>query len=313
MAEYTGAFLEPAAERISDKLIAELNLPVDIRAITPKVAAISPLTQAAMQRTASQAGLGTLGFDPTTGEVTSVGAGTGISAYEPYVQRAEQAYQAATGMVSPTAYQQYMSPYQQEVLDATEKLLAEQRASGRAQLGSEAIGAGAYGGARAGVQQAEYERQRDLFDAAQLAQLRQAGYEQAVKQAQAAGTTLQNLGQRQAALGQTQQALESGIASQIGALGTGAQQYSQALLEAQRQGNVLGLEYPLSRLAAGTSVLSPLIGGYPGAPIPSPLSQLGTDPIQTALGSFAGTFKGLQPATQAVGQGLGGLFPGTFG
>jgi len=57
-----------------------------------------------------------------------------------------------------------MSPYQQEVISATQKLLSEQRAAGRPQLASTAIQAGAYGGGRAGVAQAEYERQRDIFD-----------------------------------------------------------------------------------------------------------------------------------------------------
>ena len=89
--------------------MTQLGRPMDIGAISPKVAEVSPLIQAAQQRSATEAGLGSLQFDPTTGAVTGVGTGTGVAAYEPYLQAA----QAATG---PTAYQAYMSPYQQEVL-----------------------------------------------------------------------------------------------------------------------------------------------------------------------------------------------------
>ena len=42
-------------------------------------------------------------------------------------------------MFDPNAYKQYMSPYQTEVIDATQQLLNEQRASGRSQLAANAI------------------------------------------------------------------------------------------------------------------------------------------------------------------------------
>ena len=300
--EYTGSFLEPGGERITDLLMAELQQPVDIAAITPKVAAVSPLTQQAMQRTATQAGLGTLGFDPTTGEVTGVGTGTGIAAYEPFTQ-------AATQALGPSGYEAFMSPYQQEVLQATQQLLGEQRAAGRPQLAATAIGAGAYGGGRAGVAQAEYERQRDIFDAAQLAQLRQAGYESAVNQAQLAGQALRGIGAQQAGLGTTQQALEAGVQKQLGATGAGAQTYSQSLLEAVRQGNVLGAEYPLARLSTATNILSPLIAGAAAAPTPT--APLLTNPALTGLQGFAGTYGLLSgPTQQAQRSGLGSLYFG---
>jgi hypothetical protein len=78
-------FLEPFGEKLSDLTIAELQKPIDIGAISPQVAQLSPLLQAAQQRTATQAGLGTLQFSPT-GQLTGVGAGTGIAAYQPYLQ-----------------------------------------------------------------------------------------------------------------------------------------------------------------------------------------------------------------------------------
>ena len=47
-----------------------------------------------------------------------------------------------------------MSPYQTEVLQATEDLLAEQRATGRQSISDQAYNAGAFGGGREGVQRA---------------------------------------------------------------------------------------------------------------------------------------------------------------
>jgi hypothetical protein len=63
-----------------------------------RIAGQNVLTQAAQQQAATQAGLGTLTFDPTTGAVTGAGAGTGVAGYQPYLQQAAaysgpQAYQ----------------------------------------------------------------------------------------------------------------------------------------------------------------------------------------------------------------------------
>jgi hypothetical protein len=79
-------FLEPFGEKLSDYTIAELQKPIDIGAISPQVAQLSPLVQAAQQRTATQAGLGSLQFSPTTGALTGIGPGTGVAAYQPYLQ-----------------------------------------------------------------------------------------------------------------------------------------------------------------------------------------------------------------------------------
>ena len=318
---YPAPFLEPAAERISDLIQSELRQPVDIASITPQVAASSPLVQAAQQRTATAAGLGALQFDPTTGALTGAGTGTGVASFEPFIQQAQTALgqaqtdiAAARGQIDPSAYQAYMSPYQQEVIDATQRQLDEQRAAGRAQLAASAISQGAFGQGRGQVAQAEYERQRDITDVGILSQLRQAGFEQAQQAARQAGLDLSslgtqqmNLGQRQAGLGTTQQTLESGITAQLGRTGTGAQQFAQSLLEAQRQQNVLGLEYPLSRLGTAVNVLSPLISG--AAAYQQPSAPLLTNPAIAGIQGLAGTYGLLQGPTQQAGRtGIGSLF-----
>lgn len=278
---YPQPFLEPLGERLSDVLASTLpaeGQAFDVTGITPQVAQVSPLIQQAQQRTATQAGLGTLQFSPDTGAVTGVTPGTGIAQYEPFLERAE-------ALLDPSAYQSYMSPYQQEVIDTTQALLDEQRAAGRTRLAAEAIGQGAFGSGREGVQRAEYERQRDISDAAQIAAIRQQGLQQAqALQQQALGNVT--------TLPQIQQQLGRGITQELGLAGTGAQQYSQSILDAARQANVIGQTFPLQQLAGATNIFGGIAQGTPGAVYNPP--QV-TSPALTAAQAFGTVYGGLAP------------------
>ena len=233
---YPAPFLEPIGESLGEVLAGQIpgvGQQFDVSTIAPQVAQINPFLQAAQQQTATQAGLGTLQFSPNTGAVTGVGQGTGVAAYEPYLQRAE-------ALLDPNAYKQYMSPYQTEVIDATQRLLNEQRAAGRQELSDLAYNRGAFGGARQGVAQAEYERQRDVSDAATIAALRQQGLTSA-QQLQQQG--ISNL----SAFPQLQQNLARGVTQELGLAGTVPSPYysptpvtSPALTAAQAFGSVYG-------------------------------------------------------------------------
>jgi hypothetical protein len=279
------AFLEPFAEKITDILaqqIAPIGEGLDISGITPKVAAVSPLVQQAQQRAVTQAGLGQLQFDPTTGEVAGVGAGTGVAAFEPFVQEAQR-------LAAPEQYQAFMSPFQTEVLDATQALLDEQRAAGRAGQAADAITAGAFGGGREGVRRAEYERQRDIYDAGILANLRQQGLQQAQ-------TLQQQALANQLGIGQAQQQLDITATSRLGQAGTGAQAYSQSVLDAIRQGNILAEEFPLQQLGRATNIFSPLLQGQ--AALQTPATPIGTSPGLAAAQAFGATFGPVLQSTQ---------------
>ena len=269
-------FLEPFAERITTLLGEQLpktGTPMDVSGLTPKVAAVSPFIQQAQQQIASQAGLGSLQFGPT-GEVTGIGAGTGVAAFEPYLQSAE-------ALAAPGAYQQFMSPYQQQVISETEKQLAEARARGRTELGAQAIKAGAFGGGRADIARAEYERQRDITDAGILANLRQQGL-------QRAQTLQQQALANQLGLGEAQQTFQSGITKALGAAGTGAQAYSQSVLDAIQQGNVLAETFPTQKLQQISSVFTPLLTGAPA--YSQPTAPIMTSPGLTAAQAFGSVF-----------------------
>jgi hypothetical protein len=208
--------------------------------------------------------------------------GQGLGAYQPYLQAA----QAATG---PTAYQQYMSPYQQDVINTTLAQYDIQAAKGLPALAAQAIGAGAYGGGREGVQRAEYQTQSDLNRALLQAQLQQQGFAQA--QNLAANQYSQQLG----LAGQAQGLLGAQI-SGLSALGQQQQAQQPAQLEAQKQLEYQRIYQPLQTAQAYGAGIAPLIQGYPQATqqtiAPSPSA------LQTGLGTLAtlaGIYRSFQP------------------
>jgi hypothetical protein len=275
---YPAPFLEPIGESLGEVLAGQIpgvGQQFDVSTIAPQVAQINPFLQAAQQQAATQAGLGAVQFSPTTGAVTGIGQGTGIAAYQPYLDKAE-------ALFDPNAYKQYMSPYQTEVIDATQQLLNEQRASGRSQLAANAINAGAFGGGRSGVALAEYERGRDISDAATLAALRQQGLTSA-QQLQQQGIT--NL----TAMPTLQQGLQGNLISQLGLTGTGAQQYSQSLLDAVQQGNLMAQQFPYQQLQQQANVFATLAGASPGMPA----QPMVTSPALTAAQAFGTVYGGL--------------------
>ena len=144
-----------------------------------------------------------------------IGAQINTAAYDPKVAAqtqlqtgASQAAQGLGSLVGPDAYQPFMSPYQQGVMDTTLAEFDRQQAINQTGLRDQAIGAGAYGGARQGIMQQQFMNQGAVDRAALQAQLLNQGFMQAQ---QAAGTDLaarQGLGQYQQALGQADQGFE---------------------------------------------------------------------------------------------------------
>ena len=82
-------------------------------------------------------------------------AGAGIGAYQPYITQAS----AYTG---PTGYQSFMSPYQQDVIDATMLEYDKQATKGMQGIADLATRSGNLGGGREGVMRSEYQTQSDL-------------------------------------------------------------------------------------------------------------------------------------------------------
>ena len=273
-------YLEAAGQSYLDlltKRVAQAPTAAELQAMSPQVAGQNVLTQQAQQQAATQAGLGALTFDPTTGAVTGVGTGTGIAGYEPFLQQAQQ-------YTGPQAYQQFMSPYQQDVISTTLSEFDRQRQIAQQQIGAQAIQQGAFGGAREGIQQAEFGAQTLQDRAALEAQLRQQGFQQAnILAAQAFG--------QQGQLATLQPTLEAQQVQQLGAAGTQNLAYQQAVLDAQRQAAQFQYQEPFTRLQALGSGIGGLLSGYPqpGFSQTSAPSQQAS-PLSQALSAGAGIY-----------------------
>ena len=236
----------------------------------------------------------------------------GIGAYQPYLQTAQAAQQQAgvlagqAGQFSgPQGYQQFMSPYQQDVINATLTEFDTQAAKGIPNIAAQAVGAGVLGGGREGVMRSEYQATSDRNRAALQAQLLQQGFGQAQQAAQQAFQNQQALANQQLGLG----AAATGLGSQqqaflgqdVGALSTlGAQNQAQrqAELSAQQQLAQQQLQQPLTAAQQyGTGVTS-LIAGYPGQTTQT--VQPSPNPLATAIGA-GGTLAGIYRAFNQPG------------
>jgi hypothetical protein len=235
--------------------------------------------------------------DPLQAQAQRI-ATQGIGAYQPFLNRAQAAQTAAGGLTGPQAYQQFMSPYQQDVIDTTLKEFDTQAAKGLPALAAQAINAGAFGGGREGVQRAEYQQASDRNRAALQAQLLQQGFGQAQNAAQQAFLNQQTLGSQQLNLGGQQQAFLGQDVGALTTLGAQNQAFRQAQLQAQQQLAQQQLNQPLTAAQQyGTGVTS-LIAGYPGQT--TQINQPGPSPIATAIGA-GGTLAGIYRAFNEPG------------
>jgi hypothetical protein len=152
------------------------------------------------------------------GAVPTGFAGIDPSKYAPTIAAESQLQQdartAAGGLGSltgPQAYQPYMSPYQQQVIDATLSEFDRNQAIQQTAQRDRAIQAGAYGGGREGVMAAESARGSEMNRANLQAQLLAQGFQQAQAAAAQDLAARQGLGQYQQAMGQAGQAQQQAI------------------------------------------------------------------------------------------------------
>jgi hypothetical protein len=204
---------------------------------------------------------------------------------------------AAAGRTGPTAYQDFESPYQSAVRDATLAKFDEQAAMRQQAITDQQAQLGVLGSGRAGVQTAEYQRKSDLDRALLQAQLNQSGFTQANQlaaqafgqQGQLAGLT-SGLANQQLGLAQTVPAL----GQQALGIGTGLTgqdfQFRQAQSDAAREANRMQQFEAVDRLARlgqGITGLTPGAGTVTtqtGVPAASP------SPIGSALTAGLGAF-----------------------
>jgi len=239
------------------------------------------------------------GEDPL--QTKAIDAATqGVGAYSPYLASAATnvgaagTAQAGLGALSgATAYQPFMSPYQQDVIDTSLASFDKQAAQQQQALRDQALGIpGAFGGGREGVQQAEYQAGSDMNRAALEATMRQQNFQQAQQGAQTAFGQQQAIGAGQLGLGQAQMGLGqykmSGIGSDVGAYGQAGslrQGQRQAALTADQQMKQAQAYEPYGRLSAWGQGLTGLTGGVAAAQYQQPQQQSPwSSALSTALG-----------------------------
>ena len=212
----------------------------------------------------------------------------GLGAYQPYAAKAATAADAAGGLTGPMTQAQrtaYMSPYQQDVIDATMTEFDQQAQMRANEQAAAALGTpGAYGGGREGVQRAQYQTASDRNRAALLAQLNQQGFQQAQAGRQQDFANQQALATQQAGLGTQAMGNVGRQIAGLGTLGATQQAQAQAGLDASRQFAQMAVQEPTTRLGMLGSGVTGLMGGTQGLGTTIGQAPPTTSPLGTALG-----------------------------
>jgi len=218
----------------------------------------------------------------------------GIGAFQDYITQAGAYDTAAAGLSGAGAYQPFMSPYQQDVIDATLQEYDTQAAQGLAGIGQQAAMSGNLGGGREGVMRAQYQNKSDMNRALLQSGLLQQGFTQANQLANQAFGQQMQLGQNQQGLAAQVPGLYGRDISTLGSAGAIQQAQEQAGLDATRERNRLRAYEPYERLGFQGSGIQTITSGAPGqyqsmvTPNPTPLQNaLG---IASVAGGFLGNY-----------------------
>ena len=216
-----------------------------------------------------QQGLGAAG-------TTGIGAGT-------VNQGIQQVLNAAAG----PNINQFYNPYQSYVIDE----LKRQGAMAQNQLAGQAVQAGAYGGGREGIQQAELQG-RTLQA---VGQAQQAGFNQALTAAQQQQQLGLQAGQQLGNLGAGQQQMQQADITQLLTAGGIQQQLAQQALDASRQTTLQQQYEPYQR----AEFLANLYAAGPKSQSGITMTtQPGTSPLAQSIGTGLGAFTAYQAAQQ---------------
>ena len=271
-------FVEQLGKDLATQVVAQTATPI----VAPGSGGITQLTGesagqfAARQKAAQQfdirqqslaglapqvAGLSQLEKDARTK------AQAGIGSFQPFVS-------AAQGATGPQAFQQFMSPYQQQVIDTSLAEFDRQAQAQEQRIRDSAVASGAFGGSRQGVAEAEYGAASDRNRAQLQAGLLQQGFGQAQQAAQ------QNF-MNQMGLASALPGLQRADVSTLGQLGALDRGLAQGQLDADREAARMSAFQPQEQVDRYANIVTGIMGGYPGqiqqTNIPNPT------PLQNAL------------------------------
>jgi hypothetical protein len=304
-------YLEDTAKDYAAQATATYKAPIETSTFTGGLDAAG----------ARAAGPGITGINPYVAQMdplqtSAIGiAQAGLESYKPYLTAAQQGLTTAGGDVAaarttagglgaltgPTAYQPFMSPYQQEVIDTSLGEFDRQSQMQQQQLRDQTLLGvpGAFGGGREGVQLGEYQAGSDRNRQMLHAQMLQQGFGNAQNAAQQAFQNQRAIGAGQLGLGQAQQGLgaaqmglsnfeRTGMGGDIGAygqLGAMRQGQEQANLTANQMAAQTAAYEPYGRLNQYGQGITGLAGGVAGMQYQDPAPQ---NPWASALGTAMG-------------------------
>ena len=223
-------------------------------------------------------------------------ADQGIGGFKPFLNQAQDFANMATQQYDPTGqtagqvgYQQYMNPYQDEVIAGIEQQFGKAQAG----AGLSAAQTGAFGGGREGIQRAELGRQQ----AQTVGQAQAQNYGQAQQQAQQQFASQMGrygeAAQQMAGLGGQQQQQAQGDIASLMSAGSVQQQLKQQELDASYRADLQNLYEPYQRLGFTSDI-------YQGMP---------TSAMATSMGTAPGT----NPLAQGLGAGITALAGAQYG
>ena len=214
-------------------------------------------------------------------------AASGVGSFQPFINQAQQLTGAGAG-TGAGSVQEFMSPYQTQVIDASLAEFDRNAAANRQRIRDQAVASGAFGGGREGVELAEYQTGSDMDRAMLQANLLQQGFESAAARRQ------QDLANQQG-LAQLLPQLQRADISTLGSVGAVQQAPAQAEADATREAARQATFLPQENLSRYAGQVAGLMGGYPGQTtqsfVPNP------SPLQTAIGAgsaLAGIFGALK-------------------
>ena len=246
-----------------------------LQGMGPQVAGQDPLQ--AQAYTAAQQGIGA--YQPyLTGQGSYAGTPTNMMGVQDYLGQ-------AAGYSGPGAYQQFMSPYQQQVIDKTLTEFDKQTQAGLSGIGQKAAMSGNLGGGREGVMRSEYQSNQDAKRALMHQQMLHKGFTEAQTAANQAFGQQRNLAQDISGLGGLQYKLQGQDVSRLGSAGAIQQAQAQAEADALRERNRMAAYEPYERLGYLGSGLSSMLGGYTGGHTIQ--STPNKSPLEQALGILA--------------------------
>ena len=284
-------YLQDTAKDFAKQAVATYSAPIEtstftggldasgVRAAGPGITGLNPFVA---------------GLDPLQTQAINL-AQQGVGSYKDYLDAAKTNIANQAGLTGADAYKDFMSPYQQQIIDASLDEFDASRVGNRQAIQDAAVASGNFGGGREGAMLGQYDADTTAGRAGLLAQLNQGAFTQANQLAAQAFGQQGQMAQNQFGLSNFGRGSMGQDISALGNLGALGQGITQANLTANQQAARTAAFEPYGRLQQYGQGSTGLAGGVASAYAdPAPIQS----PLNTAINSAVG---------------IGGLFGKIYG